>query len=98
MFTNFATAGVAIVGLVASSGQEDPTMAALKQITAQLEEMKKQLERIEGKIDDLSDQVLVGFERVLRTLGDISGSLSDFRYTVTGKLNDATKRKRLQII
>jgi hypothetical protein len=77
MFTNFATAGVAIVSMIVASQQEDPTMAALKQIMQELADIKKQLETIEKKIDDLSDLVLVGFERTLTQIQQLSIELKN---------------------
>jgi hypothetical protein len=90
MFTNFATAGFAIAGMLIASQQKDPTMIALEQIAQQLEEIKKQLKVIEGKIDDLSNLVLVGFERALTSLQQLNNQLVTFENDVRNDVLDRT--------
>lgn len=97
MFTNVVTAGIAIVGIVASSSQQDPTLVALQGIMKQLEEIKKQLDRIENKVDDLTDIVLLGFDRVLKGQQVITNELQDFRNVVTTQINDEAQLKAIRI-
>jgi hypothetical protein len=96
MFTNFATAGLAVTGMLMSASQPDPTMVALQGIMQQLTEIKKQLERIEGKIDDLTDIVLLGFDKVLKGQLEISQQIADFEKVVKGQIKDEEQYKAIQ--
>jgi hypothetical protein len=96
MFTNFATAGFAIVGML-TAPQEDPTMVALKNIMAQLQAIKTQLEKIEGKIDNLSDLVLVGFERTLTAISQFENEFNAFQRVILGHNWDQSQRDAIKI-
>jgi hypothetical protein len=93
MFTNVATATVAIVGLIASSQQKDPTMVALQGIMSQLQSIKKQLNEIENKIDDLTNLVGSGFEQVLTSISDLDNEFLAFQDQVLGQFSDMNQRK-----
>ena len=96
MFSNFATAGFAIVGML-TAPQEDPTMVALKDIMKQLDEIKRQLQTIEGKIDDLSDLVLVGFERTLIAISQLQIEFAAFEQAILGHNWDESQRKAIDV-
>jgi hypothetical protein len=93
MFTNFATAGFTIVGMIAASQKPDPTMVALQAIMEQLKEIKQQLITIENKIDDLSDLVEEGFERTLSDFADLDIEFNSFQHAVLGHFSDDAQRK-----
>lgn len=63
MCTNFVSAGMMVAQIFMK--QQDPTMAALSSIMQQLEAIKAELDKIDHKIDHLTDLVVQGFDDVL---------------------------------
>jgi hypothetical protein len=97
MFTNVVTAGIAIVGIIAASSQQDPTLVALQAIMQQLAAIKKQLDQIENKVDSLTDLVLVGFDKVLKGQEVLGNDIRDFRNIVTTQINDETQLQAIRV-
>ena len=64
LMTNFASAGMAIAQAFMAP-PEDPTKKMLEEVLHQLQAIQSQLKRIESKLDNLTDLVLSGFEKVL---------------------------------
>jgi DNA mismatch repair ATPase MutS len=85
-----------LLELIASSQAEDPTMKALTSIMSQLEDIKKTLERIEGKLDALSDLVLVGFERSLTKLETLEQNFNNFANAMLEQAREANQREAIQ--
>lgn len=96
MFTNFVSAGIALVQIFGSQGQQDPTMVALGQIMKQLEAIKAQLERIEGKIDTLTNLVVDGFHQVLDGQANLSNQLKTLQRVVDAHVTDEAQRRALE--
>ncbi|MGE0634055.1 MAG: hypothetical protein AB7O96_16695 [Pseudobdellovibrionaceae bacterium] len=94
MFTNIVSAGLMVFSMMQS--QEDPTMAALRAIMSQLADIQKQLERIEGKIDDLSDKMIMGFGLVLNYQRSIQDQIGEMRKTLDGQINDQAQKEALE--
>lgn len=95
MATNFATAGVAVVGILSSQGK-DPTMEAMKAIMEQLVAIQKQLERIENKIDHLTDLVLAGFKDVLDGVQTLDQRIKDVNTFMVKTVSDTYQYKALE--
>jgi hypothetical protein len=61
---NWISAGLMIVS--AFGQQTDPTMEALKEVMQQMQQLFDMLDRLNGNVEDLSNMVVLGFDRVLQ--------------------------------
>ena len=94
MFTNVVSAGMVVAQAFATP--KDPVMTALSAILEQLRAIQMQLERIEDKLDDLSDLVLVGFERVLANQVYLQNRMNEFEKTFVTHIQDEAQRRAIQ--
>jgi len=91
MCSNMVSAGLLVAQLFMN--QQDPTMQALQGIMKQLEAIQKQLEQIDKKIDELSNLVLVGFERTLQNQQYMQLQIEDFSKAVLANIADQQQRE-----
>jgi hypothetical protein len=93
MCTNFVSAGMMVAGIFMK--QPDPTMAALTAIMSQLQDIKKQLDIIDHKIDRLTDLVLQGFTDVLQGQQWLSKDISKLNATVDAYVRNQAEKEAI---
>jgi hypothetical protein len=77
--------------------QRDPTMEALNEVLSQLQDIKKELDRIDHKIDNLTDLVLDGFAKVLIGQAVISREISDVKQVLNSYVREQKAQDAINV-